>query len=184
MEIKKDTIIRNKFCKGFERTIPVTHFVIHGTGGGGTLNWVRNADPASKRGRRYINGDGLFHYLIERDGTIYEIIDPELWVYHASIRSRDKGTIGVELLNPSSTNKTPYTKEQYKALVWLYGYVQRTYHREVKTAISHNMMKRKYRRDGKACPGKGFDWELFKSMMLEDWNFVYKKQILSNLEES
>ena len=181
MEIKIDTIIKNKFFMGYGRDCQTKYFVVHGTGGGGTLNWMRDTEIKSMRGKRYKSGDGLFHYLIERNGDIIEIINPEKWVYHSSVGRHDSETIGVELLNPSWTNKTPYTKDQYNSLKWLYGYVRKTYAHEMDCIISHNEMKKKHNRLGKMCPGTGFEWNKFIDMMLEDYIFFYEKEQLDSI---
>lgn len=197
MYIIKDEIIRKKFKgghqwmngqklvfdEGFERTMDVGWFVIHGTAGGGTLNWVRNADPNSPRGQRYARGVALFHYLIERDGTVHEIIDPSKWCLHASIWKLDSGTIGVEMVNPDWGNKDDYTDEQYNSLLELYNYLRGGDYPDMDVMLSHNRCKQKVNyemkgltppRVAKACPGPGFDWNVWRKTVGNDgWDFDF-----------
>ena len=115
MEIVVDEKIREKWHRGFSRGEPVSEIIIHGTGGGGTYNYVLGGG----RAELYIRGVALFHYLVERDGKIIEVIHPKRWVYHSSSGKHDEVTIGIELLNPDIHNKGFYTNEQYKSLFYL-----------------------------------------------------------------
>ena len=177
IKINVDTIIRNKFFKGYNRSKPVTWMVIHGTGGKGTLRWMRDLVKfKSRRGLRYQKGIGLFHYLIETDGTIWNIIDPNKWVWHASIGQYDGGTIGVELENTHRANRNPYSEMQYNSLLALYNHLRFNGYPKMKTMISHNRAKIKInhgRLGGKECPGKGFDWIMWKNMVREHYDFAH-----------
>lgn len=174
LKIHKDTIIRNKFFDGYARTLPITWFVIHGTGGGGTLRWMRyQVKLNSKRGLKYQRGVGLFHYLIERNGMIWEIIDPDMWVWHASVGNIDGGTIGVELLNPSPFNRKKYTVEQYDALLALYTHLRTKKYPKMDIMISHNRAKQKISGRTKKCPGKGFDWRLWRNMVAKQYKYAH-----------
>jgi len=188
VEIKKDTIIRNKFHPGFTRTKDVTIMAVHGTGGGGTLHWIRNTlKSSSARARMWARGVALFHYLIRRNGEIWNIIDPTKWVYHASIGKLDIGTIGVEMLNPDPRNINPYTKAQYQALEWLYAHVRENFYAEMNTIAGHGRLKQKVSGGWKNCPGEGFYWNQFRQILTENnWVYKYKEPYESiwNLERA
>lgn len=163
IRIQPDYTIRTKYTKGHKRTLPVKYVVVHGTGGGKTSNgiirWMNAPEP--KRVSWYKRGIALFHYIIDRDGTIKEIIDPKYWVYHCSIGKMDAGTIGIELMNPSSANKDPYTELQYYALRNLIIHLKTGEYADIKEIFSHRYAKQiigKGKR--KNCPGN-FDWEKF-----------------------
>jgi N-acetyl-anhydromuramyl-L-alanine amidase AmpD len=160
--------IKNKFTGGFVRDDDeITTIVIHGTGGGGTLNWIKNCKISSKRGQRYKRGIALFHFLIRRKGEIDNLIDSDNWVYHSSIGNYDRHTIGIELLNPSPGNLATYTDKQYNDLCKLIKYLISKY-KNIDTIISHNKMKRRYHRNGKVCPGPLFRWKkLAKTLNLK-----------------
>lgn len=162
----KDLQIRQKYMPGYARTKPVKHIVIHGTGGASNarplIKWMLN--PGKAQANRYRRGIALFHYMIDRDGDITELIDPDRWVYHASIGKMDGGTIGIELGNPSRTNSEPYTDPQYVALGNLIEFLLADY-RDIDSIISHRYAKEVMGKSGtKNCPGN-FDWELLSNML-------------------
>ena len=111
MQTIVDTKIRDRWHSGFDRERSPDTIVLHGTAGPGTYQWVLGGG----RKKLYKKGVALFHYLIERDGKIIEIIDPDKWVYHSSAGDIDERTIGVELLNPEKNNEDQYTNAQYDA---------------------------------------------------------------------
>jgi hypothetical protein len=89
--------------------------VLHHTGGdfGPSLNWLIN--PASGVSS---------HYLIDRDGSIYELVDEARESWHAGY-SLHKGrenvndfSIGIELVNDGD-GVEPYPQRLQDALVWL-----------------------------------------------------------------
>jgi len=180
MRIKKDKIIRNKFKPGYKRTLTnIEWVVLHGTGGGNTLQWWRDTPLNSKRGRLYTRSIALTHYLIQRNGTIWEIVDPEeYWLHHASIGKLDKGTIGVELVNTTRNNSGSYTKAQYNSLIYLWNYLagSRSFWMparfpELGVILGHGRCKQKTYGGWKNCPGN-FDWEkLDEELSMNGWNF-------------
>jgi hypothetical protein len=93
----------------------VNTVVLHHTGGdfGPSLNWLIN--PASGVSS---------HYLIDRDGSIYELVDESRESWHAGY-SLHKGrenvndfSIGIELVNDGD-GVEPYPQRLQDALVWL-----------------------------------------------------------------
>jgi len=161
MEIIKDEVVREKFHAGFTRPEPPSEIVIHGTGGGGTLNYVRNGG----RKELYKRGIALFHYLIERDGRVIEIINPDNYVYHSSSGKHDQKTIGIELLNLSHSNSLGYTKRQYESLLNLIEHLEDIY--PLDRIVSHYYNSKKYFKP-KNCPGNKFDTELLKKYLTKD----------------
>ena len=174
MEISIHTIVRKKFHSGFTRKFgDVNEVVIHGTGGGGTLEWVRSGGRADQ----YYRGVALFHYLIERDGKITEVIDHERWVYHSSTGKHDRHTIGIELVNTSPSNASGYTEKQYRSLFWLIFVFLMKRH-PISVIVSHKraMEKASKGRWSKNCPGN-FDWrELEKYMMNKGVQFDHDRR--------
>jgi len=154
MEIVVDEKIREKWHRGFAREKPVSEIIIHGTGGGGTYQYVLNGGRSSL----YVRGIALFHYLVERDGKIIEIIHPKRWVYHSSSGKHDEVTIGIELLNPDLHNNGFYTDEQYKSLFYLIFDKLMKAFPEVNIIRSHSATKQIYSGSPKSCPGPAFDW--------------------------
>jgi N-acetyl-anhydromuramyl-L-alanine amidase AmpD len=176
MEIIKDIKIRKKWHKGFRRNLlcrkrnRVKTIVLHGTGGGGTYNWVLDGG----RSVLYKKGVALFHYLIERRGKTIEIIDPDRWVYHSSSGEKDKETIGIELLNPGALNSRLYTGFQYTAL-WELIFDELFNRYNIINIVSHNYMKEKYSGGKKECPGDGFAWVALLSELYTR-GYVYERE--------
>jgi len=162
--IEKD--IRKKYHSGFERVdSDIYQIALHGTGGGnsalGCIRWMR------KYGRPdlYRKGIALFHYLIDRKNGTYEIINPHNWVYHSSSGRHDQHTIGIELVNPGRDNGNKYTKYQYKQCVRLIDFLMTIF--PINSIASHDKIKQIYSGGSKSCPGEGFDWNYFQSVLNE-----------------
>jgi N-acetyl-anhydromuramyl-L-alanine amidase AmpD len=172
MNINVDNIIRNKYHEGFTRKLAKPkEIIIHGTGGGYTLEWMRNGG----RAEQYYKGIGLFHYLIERDGKIWEIIHPDRWVYHSCRGRKDRKSIGIELENFSRTNQWDYSDAQYEALFWLsFDYLYKMYPK-IDVIMSHKRAWQKATKGKKykECPGSGFDWKRVEAHMNEN-KFAYQ----------
>jgi hypothetical protein len=151
------------------RQCAIREIVIHGTAGGSTMasliNWMLGGEQAAN----YNRGIGLFHYAIDRGGSITQVINPRYWVYHSLSGLHDQETVGIELLNPSRDNTDAYTDEQYKALVDLCDYLMKT-NATCRQIVSHNHNGMTYSRIGKNCPGN-FDWQrLSQSLAEKKWN--------------
>lgn len=150
-----DKMIRRTWHKGFSRLHIPSEIIIHGTGGGGTYDWIL----AGGRAKLYKRGIALFHYLIGDDTK--EIISPENWVYHSSCGWHDRKTIGIELSNKDKNNENPYSENQYRQLFDLLIMLFDKY--PIRIIMSHNKCKQMYSGKGKVCPGN-FDWS-----RLEQW---------------
>lgn len=167
--IKQDEIVRNKFHSGRSRKLwlgKVKEIIIHGTGGGGTLGWVQGGG----RAEQYYRGVALFHYLIERDGSIWEIIDPDRWVYHSCRGKKDRNSIGIEMENLTRNNRGTYTEEQYASLMWLtFEYLMERYPK-ASIIMSHKRawQKNSRGRRSKECPGIGFNWSILEKYMKDN----------------
>lgn len=170
MKINDRTDISKKFFDGFERTKNIEYVIVHGTAGGDTLNFVYNTKLESDLGKGYQKGIGLFHFLIEPSGKIYQIMDTDVWCHHASCGKEDMKTIGIELQNPDSHNAKPYTEEQYQSLLELFEYLKEKYP-TIDKFVSHNRMKEKFSKGTKECPGKGFDWKGWAERMSAQYVF-------------
>lgn len=178
-EIKVDTIIRNTFHKGFSRLLVTPNeIVIHGSGGGGTLNWMRGGGRAAD----YYKGVGLFNYLIEQDGAVWEILPPSRWAYHSCRQSADRRAIGIELVNPGRLNERPYTAKEYESLAWLIGdYLMPPY--PIRKIIGHGQAWKEATagRRTKSCPG-AFNWTTLGTALTERGiTFSYGTEQLDNV---
>lgn len=174
--------IRNKYHKGYKRKdSEVTHLIIHGTAGGqsakSNLKWMMSGGYMGNgvyRSEQYSKGVALFHYIIDRDGTIYDIINPHNFVYHSSTGGNsskqtgfDRNTIGIELTNPDRENHGYYTPQQYFSLVWLYTFLVDRFPK-MKYIYGHGSIKREKTGKNKVCPGPNFDWKRFGSYLEQE----------------
>jgi len=179
MEIKDYRQISEAWHKGFARkTDDINEVVVHGTGGGTNgkvfLNWM----ATQGRPDEYSRGIGLFHFLIDTDGTVYQTAHLDRWYYHSSSGQHDKQTIGIELLNSNQNNEAEYTSFQYKALVELLSDLFRSY--KITDIVSHNFNKYKYSNGNKNCPGN-FDWDhLHDVLSCAFSNLIYEKEHIYN----
>lgn len=173
-EIEIEERIQASYFPGIadkKRYKPITEIVVHGTAGGdGTaeqfVKWQLDGELKSN----YLQGIGLVHYVIGRDGKIIRTIDESFWMYHSTSLYHDMETIGIELCNTSFGNLNQYTNEQYKSLAGLCDSIMRR-NKMCRTIVGHNRNGRLYSGISKNCPGTVFDWELLKDILvLRKWN--------------
>jgi N-acetyl-anhydromuramyl-L-alanine amidase AmpD len=75
------------------KTGVVLHFTAGGTAQGALAAWKSNIEQTGTA------------YIVDRNGTIYEVFPPQCWAYHLGIKKddpthrEDKRTIGIELVN-------------------------------------------------------------------------------------
>lgn len=128
--------------------------VLHHTAsnnGAGDISWLRN--PKSQVSA---------HYVLDRDGTIYQLVGDEKRAWHAGesalhgiptdVNSR---SIGIEIVNDGS-GKTPFTDAQYKSLAQLVGYLKQRYDVPMNNIVGHKDVAVPYGR--KNDPAPNFDW--------------------------
>ena len=180
--MKINTTIREKYHKGFDREgEPITELVYHGTGGGvtasGLIIWMFNdGRPAD-----YKKGVALFHYLIDLNGEVTEIISPENWVFHSSSGLHDSSTIGIEMINGNAHNENEYTANQYSALMKLTSTLMKKY--PITSIVGHGQNKLKFSGMYKECPGIKFRWDIIENDLLANgYTFTKSKERISNIK--
>ena len=99
------------------------------------------------------------HYLIDRSGTIYRLVEDKNIAYHAGVSKMPDGrrdvndfSIGIEMMNKEDT---AYTTAQYGAVNSLVASLKKKYH--IKDIVGHNNIAP----DRKTDPWK-FDWKKLK----------------------
>ncbi len=104
------------------------------------------------------------HYVIGRDGTVYQLVDEKDNSYHAGKSSLPDGTtnvnscsIGIELM--TSYTESP-TEEQNKALLNLINSIKKRY--SIKYVLRHSDIAPVRKTDP-----WNFDWEAFKKRLEE-----------------
>jgi len=109
--------------------------VLHHTGsnnGRADLAWLRDK-----------NSEVSAHYLVDRDGRIYQLVADADRAWHAgkcALRGRETDmnsrALGIELVN-DGTGRTPYTEQQYQALEALVSYLATTYGVPLENLVGH-----------------------------------------------
>ena len=182
--MKINTTIREKYHRGFDREgEKVTEIVIHGTGGGVTASGLINWMLTNGRPSEYKKGIALFHYLIDTNGEVTEIISPDNWVFHSSSGTHDKTTIGIENINPDAHNESEYTASQYQGLIKLITVLMKKY--PITSIVGHGQNRLKYSGTYKECPGSKFRWDIIENELLSrGYSFQKSKEHLYNIRKA
>ncbi|MBM7112415.1 N-acetylmuramoyl-L-alanine amidase [Archangium primigenium] len=128
--------------------------VLHHTAsnnGASDLAWMRN--PQSQVSA---------HYMLDRDGKIYQLVGDEKRAWHAGkgelhgVPTDVNGrSIGIEIVNDGS-GKTPFTDAQYKSLTQLVGYLKQEYKVPNNNILGHKDVA--VPKGRKSDPASNFDW--------------------------
>ncbi len=105
-------------------------------------------------GRRHAGAQ----FVVDRDGTIYEALDPEMASVHVNVFKTLPGinnddSIGIEMCHAGSQE---YTKPQLDAVNKLVVYLQQRYHVQDEDIITH-----KYAQQGDHTDPVNFAWDKF-----------------------
>lgn len=113
-----------------------------------------------------LNSRGLSaHYVIDKDGTIYQMVGDERRAFHAgagSIRGDGRDindrSIGIEIVNLGN-GTDPYTEAQYRALEKLVPYLTNRYDIPTRNIVGHSETGNPNRPASRPEPSRNFDWE-------------------------
>ncbi len=138
----------------FWRREPVKYIVMHSTETGIPVSGVRVIDSWSSMGIRHPGAQ----YVVDRDGTIIQAVDPDLATVHVNIFKTLPGinndnSIGIEINHTGSQN---YPQAQLRAVTRLVGYLQTRYNVENDKIITH-----RYAQQGDHTDPVNFDWDGF-----------------------
>ncbi|HOF88473.1 MAG TPA: N-acetylmuramoyl-L-alanine amidase [Armatimonadota bacterium] len=115
------------------------------------------------------------HYLIDRAGTVYALVDERDIAWHAggsimpapdNRRGVNRFSIGIELI---ATHTSGFTDAQYAALATLVRGIQRRH--PIRHLVGHDQISGRravqlgLRKDVKPDPGPRFDWPRFRRMV-------------------
>ncbi|WP_224247968.1 peptidoglycan recognition protein family protein [Hyalangium gracile] len=102
------------------------------------------------------------HYMLDRDGKIYQLVDDKKRAWHAGASQlHGKPTdvngrsIGIEIVNDGS-GKTAFTEAQYKALTQLVGFLKQEYNVPMNNIVGHKDVA--VPKGRKSDPASNFDW--------------------------
>lgn len=138
----------------FRRREAVRYIVLHSTETGPPVPAKNVINSWSSGGRRHAGAQ----YVVDRDGTIYQAVDPELATVHVNIFKTLPGinndnTIGIEM---NHTGRQTYPAEQRTAVVRLVQYLQERF-----DVTSDNVITHKYAQQGDHTDPVGIDVEAF-----------------------
>lgn len=141
----------------FRRREAVRYIVLHSTETGPPVPAKNVINAWSSGGRRHAGAQ----YVVDRDGTIYQAVDPELATVHVNIFKTLPGinndnTIGIEM---NHTGRQTYPAEQRTAVVRLVHYLQERF-----DVTSDNVITHKYAQQGDHTDPVGIDVEAFLSV--------------------
>jgi hypothetical protein len=119
----------------FYRREPVKYIVMHSTETGIPVPGKNVIESWSSMGLRHPGAQ----YVVDRDGTIYQALDPDLACVHVNIFKTLPGinndnSIGIEM-NHTGSQDYPYAQRQ--AVIRLVGYLQRRYDIQSGNVITH-----------------------------------------------
>ena len=168
--------VREKYSSGLQRSNPPETIILHGTAGGGSggkpgspgglLKWMMGGE----REVEYTKSIGLFHYLIEQDSDVWEIINPDKYTYHSGTGGHtDSRSIGIELVNRDAGNMDEYAPEQYDALDTLLSELFARYP-TINEITGHSAIYKRVKQRAKTldCPGPMFKWDRVREMLSRD----------------
>ena len=138
----------------FWRREPVKYIVMHSTETGIPVSATRVIDSWSSMGIRHPGAQ----YVVDRDGTIYQAVDPDLATVHVNIFKTLPGinndnSIGIEI---NHTGSQGYPQAQLHAVTRLVGYLQSRYNVNNESIITH-----RYAQQGDHTDPVNFDWDGF-----------------------
>ncbi|MGD9685185.1 MAG: N-acetylmuramoyl-L-alanine amidase [Candidatus Obscuribacterales bacterium] len=162
-----------KYCplKGgiFWRREPVKYIIMHSTETGRPIGGARVIDSWNGRGRRHPGAQ----YVVDRDGTIFQAVDPDLATVHINIFKTLPGinndnSIGIEMVHAGSQD---YPPAQLTSVIRLVNYLQERYNVGNENVITH-----RYAQQGDHTDPVNFDWDgfIFSKNQLRKDALAYK----------
>jgi len=138
----------------FWRREPVKYIIMHSTETGIPLSAERVIESWSSSGLRHAGAQ----YVVERDGTIFQAVDPDLGTVHINIFKTLPGinndnSIGIEMCH---TGKQDYPPAQLQSVIKLVAYLQERYKVSDENVITH-----RYAQQGDHTDPVNFDWDGF-----------------------
>jgi hypothetical protein len=138
----------------FWRREPVKYIIMHSTETGVPMGAARVIDSWGSSGRRHAGAQ----YVVDRDGTIYQSVDPDLATVHINVFKTLPGinndnSIGIEMCH---TGHQDYTPGQRQSVIKLVAYLQDRYKVNDENVITH-----RYAQRGDHTDPVNFDWDQF-----------------------
>jgi hypothetical protein len=147
----------------FWRREPIKYLIMHSTEPGIPVGAKTIVDCWSHGGKRHAGA----HYVIDRDGTIYQAVDPDLATVHINIFKTLPGinndnSVGIEMCHTGSQDYPPALMESACRLA---AYLQSHYHIADANIITH-----RYAQQGDHTDPVNFAWD----------SFIFQKETLQS----
>lgn len=149
-----------------KRKEAIKYIVLHGT-------WVESAEVALNDFLCNPEIDVSCHYLIDRDGKVYQLVKEDQRAWHAGVSqwrgdaSLNHSSIGIEMQNKGEDSGEPYTEDQYQALAQLLKSIMMRHNISPENVLAHSDIAT----DRKDDPGAHFDWlYLEKQGLAQPWD--------------
>jgi hypothetical protein len=149
-------VVKHHALRGgiYWRREPVKYIIMHSTETGVPVSGVRVIESWSSMGRRHPGAQ----YVVDRDGTIYQAVDPDLATVHINILKTLPGinndnSIGIEM---NHTGSQDYPDAQLQSVIRLVTYLQDRYQVQSENIITH-----RYAQQGDHTDPVHFDWKGF-----------------------
>lgn len=147
------------------RKEPIKYVVLHGT-------WVEDSEVALNDFLCNPNIDVSCHYLVDRDGQVFQLVKEEQRAWHAgkstwrADASLNHSSIGIEMQNKGEDSGEPYTEAQYESLSLLLKGIMLRHKITPENVLAHSDIAT----DRKDDPGTHFDWlYLEKQGLAQPW---------------
>ena len=164
-----------------ERKYPVSVLVLHYTAiSTCEESLVRLCDATNEAGRVSA------HYLVDRDGSIYNLVDESKRAWHAGVGSWagmnaiNDCSIGIEIVNAGLTadgKREPFPDAQIDAVIKLCKDIQSRY--PIKYVLGHSDVAPQRKQD----PGEAFPWKKLAEVGIGVWtdNFAEPKKSVAEM---
>ncbi len=131
------------------------------------------------------------HYLVEENGDIFALVDPEKRAWHAGVSSwqgqenMNNSSIGIEVVNPGHDHGyRPFPERQIARLIELLGYLKARFDIPTQRFLGHSDVAPGRKQD----PGELFPWArladhrfgLWARKYTNDATFIAKKGMVSS----
>jgi len=123
------------------------------------------------------------HYLIDRDGTIYQLVADDKKAWHAGVsewrgrKNLNLNSIGIEIVN---SGYEPFEKKQIAALIYLLSRLTRRYHIKKTDILGHMDVAPNRKID----PGQFFPWKTIAKKGFGIWPQTGTSRRLLTKEEA
>ncbi len=120
------------------------------------------------------------HYLINRKGNIFQMVEDRFQAWHAGkskwkkFINLNKNSIGIELVNKGHKfGYQNFSKPQIKSLIWLCKKLKKKYSIKIENFLGHSDVAPLRKID----PGEKFPWKILSNHKLGKW---YRLKTLKN----